>query len=245
MRQFISSLILLTLVSPIVHAESWKETAKAELASPWTTDARPWLIGGTALTGLLLLLDDETVDPLQDSWSKRKPLGDWALWGDYGGQAITNGVYILSMMGMYWASDDEEYKRHAGVMARASTYAISVNYLIKLIAHEERPNKANYMSFPSGHSASAFAFSSVVWAEHGWAWGLPATALSLLTGASRINDNEHYLHDIVGGATVGISYGLGVSYWNRRSNSSSSTVTWHFVPWISSKAQLAYLSVAF
>ena len=41
--------------------------------------------------------------------------------------------------------------------------------------------------------------------------GVPALSLATLVGASRINDNRHYLHDVLAGATIGLVYGIGIS----------------------------------
>ena len=30
-----------------------------------------------------------------------------------------------------------------------------------------------------------------------------------------MNDNQHYLHDVLAGATIGISYGMGIYYRNQ------------------------------
>jgi membrane-associated phospholipid phosphatase len=85
--------------------------------------------------------------------------------------------------------------------------------IIKVSVRERRPDDTNdRSSFPSGHSATVFAFASVVAMDHGWQWGIPAYTLAAFVGYSRINDNRHYLHDVVAGATLGIGYGLGVGY---------------------------------
>jgi membrane-associated phospholipid phosphatase len=61
----------------------------------------------------------------------------------------------------------------------------------------------------------------VVGAEHGVAWGVPAYAIATLVGVSRVNDNAHYPHDVIAGATVGIAYGLGLYYLDHKKTSTS------------------------
>ncbi len=244
MRLKLSSSLFVVLLCLPAQASDWHKIP-GELASPWTTPARPWLIGGSMLTVGILMHDETTEDPLQQSWSQQKPLGDWAEVGDLGGQAIPNAAYALGMMGMYWHSQDKLYSRRATLMAKASAYAISVNYLLKITVRQQRPNGTDYKSFPSGHSASAFAFSTVVWAEHGWQWGIPATLLSTLTAASRINDNMHFLHDVVAGATVGISYGLGLYYFTKDLDAPKTTASWSFAPIVTRDVQMALLSYSF
>jgi membrane-associated phospholipid phosphatase len=82
--------------------------------------------------------------------------------------------------------------------------------VLKYSVRQERPDSTQRNSFPSGHTTTAFAFAAVVGEEHGWRWGVPAYALATLVGWSRMNDNKHYLHDVLAGATIGTSVGLGV-----------------------------------
>lgn len=70
-------------------------------------------------------------------------------------------------------------------------------------------------SFPSGHSATAFAFATATSRE------LPASSVVLvpLAGAvaySRVHTGVHYPSDVVAGATIGIGCGMAsriVSEW--------------------------------
>ena len=60
-------------------------------------------------------------------------------------------------------------------------------------------------SFPSGHTASAFAAAiALLW--HNRKIGVPLTIFSALMGFSRIYVEVHYCTDVIGGAVVGIIY---------------------------------------
>lgn len=188
-----------------------------ELTSPLRADTRNWLIGGTTLTAALVLLKGEVVDPIQRDLSQRKPLGDFSVLGDYGGRFIPNAIYSGAMFCAYKVTNESSYLGFSLIMMKASVYAVATSTLLKVTIQEPRPNdRSDTKSFPSGHTTAAFAFSSVVTAEHGFfPYGLMATALATLTGLSRINDNKHYLHDVVAGATIGTVFGLGVSRVNQ------------------------------
>jgi hypothetical protein len=185
------------------------ETIPSELASPWT-EARTWLLVGVGLTGALAVLKPQGVDPVQDYFRDRQPLGSFSRLGDFGGLSITNGLYILGMGSHFLATDDRRSFRRAASMLKATVYSASTTFLIKYGTQSRRPDGSDRLSFPSGHSTAAFAFATYVTAEHGIAWGAPAFALAALTAASRMNDNRHYLHDVVGGAVVGTVWALGV-----------------------------------
>ena len=59
------------------------------------------------------------------------------------------------------------------------------------------------MSFPSGHTSTAFAAAGFLHRRYGWKWGLPAAAAAALVGASRVQSKDHYWHDVVVGAAIG------------------------------------------
>ncbi|MGE4132116.1 MAG: phosphatase PAP2 family protein [Bdellovibrionales bacterium] len=208
-----------------------------ELASPWTTKARPWLLGGSAVTLSLVAFKDEVVDPFQEQTVRDKPLGEWSKLGDLGGQFIPNALYISGMAITGWAVGGGPYIGWAKVMAKGSVYAVLTTWVLKYAIHEPRPHEnGDNLSFPSGHTTAAFAFASVVAAEHSFfPYGVSALALATLTGYSRINDNKHYLHDVIAGATVGTAYGLGVSYYLRSQEESLvSQNRWMVVPTLGS-----------
>ncbi len=208
---------ILIIASMLIFSRGAFATIPGELASPWTTSARPWLLSGAATTGLLLVLQKEIVDPTQKEISGEKPLGQYSVIGDYGGQLIPNVLYAGGMGIAFWSTGNRQYADHAMIMIKASTYALGTSFTLKFLVHEKRPNNADYFSFPSGHATAAFAFAGVVTGEHGfWPYGFFANALASFTALSRINDNKHWLHDVVAGATIGTVFGLGVSEYNQK-----------------------------
>ncbi|HVF40859.1 MAG TPA: phosphatase PAP2 family protein [Gemmatimonadaceae bacterium] len=75
----------------------------------------------------------------------------------------------------------------------------------------------DYRSFPSGHTALAFAFASVVssetvrwWPQSRWLVGSVMYGGATLSGLSRIYDNQHWASDVVMGAAIGTLTGLKV-----------------------------------
>ena len=194
-----------------IPAPTAAPSALQELASPWTTSAQPWLLGGSALTLFLIATDDSIDKPFQRYSNENKPLGQFSRVGYWAGLSIPNAAYIL---GMFAAQN----KSKALVMTKATLYAQATTLALKLTVREPRPDNSDYASFPSGHTSSAFAFAAVIGEMESKYWAVPAYGLAAVVGYSRINDNKHFLHDVVAGATIGMAYGIGISQLNGRDN---------------------------
>ena len=109
-----------------------------------------------------------------------------------------------------------------GVMAIGMASA-TVNLGLKHIAIRKRPLRDEVAqaqarrvrmpssnSFPSGHTASAFAFATAVGQRIPSLW-LPLRGLALLIGYSRIHTGVHYPGDVVAGAAVGSACGWTIA----------------------------------
>ncbi|MGE3608353.1 MAG: phosphatase PAP2 family protein [Bacteriovoracaceae bacterium] len=208
-------LFILTLFCSSM-AHSWElKDFKAEIQTP-ITESKEFLGSGALILGTVLIFEDQIVDPTQEETVEDKPLGKWSWVGDLSGQMIPNGLYILGQSIAGSTGDKRGYERAIG-MFKATAYAASVTTVLKYSIREPRPNNHKERnSFPSGHSTTVFAFAGYVFEEHGWEWGIPATTLAMFTAASRINDNRHYLHDVIAGATIGLSYGIGIARYQKK-----------------------------
>lgn len=101
-----------------------------------------------------------------------------------------------------------------GVADQTALYVLSFSIMggstaiVKRLASRPRPDGSNLYSFPSGHTASAFAAAEFLNQEYrdvspwiGYAGYTVATA----TGALRMYNNKHWLSDVVAGAGFGIA----------------------------------------
>ena len=101
-------------------------------------------------------------------------------------------------------------------------------YSIKIAAHRPRPfvmlrlaeadlliRENPYTSFPSGHTAAAFATASIL-SFYFKKWLIPAFAAAVCAGLARVYLLVHYPSDVVAGAVIGILISLGVIYISRR-----------------------------
>ena len=85
---------------------------------------------------------------------------------------------------------------------------------LKLITHRKRPNGKSYKSFPSGHAGGAFGLATTLQHIYGKKIGIPAYLMAFFVASSRINDNKHYLSDVVAGSLIGgiVARGFATHY---------------------------------
>ena len=83
-----------------------------------------------------------------------------------------------------------------------------VAYGLKRTFPEERPDHSDRRSFPSGHSAEAFAAAATLENRYGWKAGLPAFAAATLVAVARVEGRKHHWYDSVAGAAIGTGGGL-------------------------------------
>lgn len=206
------------------------DNAKEDALSPFSTDAVKIFGVGSVLTLLTLSFNDTFKKDFQESVTQERPLKKYSKWGDFLGRGVPNMAYALFMGGSYLIYDDQKSLDRVVLMTKASLYSGAMTDLMKITFRQTRPNGSKY-SFPSGHTTTAFAFSSVVAMEHSLPWGIAANALAAFVGFSRINDNAHYLHDVLAGATIGAMYGVGVYKSQEiRQQKKAQTATFMLIP---------------
>ena len=144
--------------------------------------------------------DTSTARTVQGAWP-----GDAFEPGKLAGNFLTHmaaggGTYLFGR-----ATGHDRIARLGNDLIRAQILSQSVVHAAKLATQRDRPVGSNTHSFPSGHTATAFATAAVVQRHFGWTAGIPAYAFAGYVGASRMAANGHYLSDVILGAGVGIA----------------------------------------
>lgn len=81
------------------------------------------------------------------------------------------------------------------------------NTILKHATHRLRPNGSDYLSFPSGHTSTAFLgaeFLAQEYSEKSVWYGVAGYAIATTTGIFRLYNRDHWLSDVVAGAGFGI-----------------------------------------
>lgn len=208
--------------APTPEEDTFWNNVKNDFIAPFVNPTgQKVLFGGAAVVGGLVLTREITVDPLQEETSRKKPMGGYSEYGNISGQTVPNLIYFVGMEAYAFFGDNPEAHEFAKIMLKSTLYSSLVTGALKETVKESRPNDKNdKSSFPSAHSTRAFAFASTVNELHGSSWGIPAYVLATAVAYSRINDNRHYVHDVLAGAAIGASYGISIAqrYRNKNSN---------------------------
>jgi membrane-associated phospholipid phosphatase len=113
-------------------------------------------------------------------------------------------VFSLSAMGV----KGKHNIREQAILYGLSTAIMSATvFATKNISAELRPDASNNKSFPSGHTANAFAAAEFLRKEYQGVspWiGVAGYGVATLTGYLRMYNNKHWFSDVVTGAGVGI-----------------------------------------
>jgi len=89
-------------------------------------------------------------------------------------------------------------------MFNTSLATMSTAYGLKAMLNAKRPDGGR-LSFPSGHTASAFMGATFLHHRYGFRCAVSAYAAATFVGFSRVHSRRHYTYDVLG--SVAIAYG--------------------------------------
>jgi len=132
--------------------------------------------------------------------------------GDFGSVAGNPFLHFGIAAAWYGISvDRRDVKNYS--FSKTMIEALVVNdlwtMLFKAGMGDHSPN-GEWGGWPSGHMSSSVAFASVVHEYYGWGPAIPLYLLSGYIGATRLQDREHDLSDLVFGAALGWCVGHSV-----------------------------------
>lgn len=127
----------------------------------------------------------------------------------YGPAAVVYGLNFAGVKGKHNFFD------RSMIYGLSNLILLGTVNTVKKATAQERPDGSAYNSFPSGHTAEAFASAEFLRQEYkdASAWyGIAGYAMAAATGYLRMYNNKHWLSDVVAGAGVGIA-STKIAYW--------------------------------
>lgn len=158
---------------------------------------------GLGATTLASAYDARTKDALVGSCPSCGSAGATA-----GGSAVVPLVGALFVAGRF--APQGRFRAASYDFAQALVVNGAYTGLLKYSVKRGRPDGSDSLSFPSGHTSTAFSLAGVASHHYGWKVGVPMYALAAGIGLSRIEQDRHHLSDVIAGATLGFIVGRTV-----------------------------------
>jgi hypothetical protein len=121
-------------------------------------------------------------------------------------------VYGLNMAGI---KGKNNLRDRTMIYLLSSIIQNATVFSIKKLSRQLRPDSSGYNSFPSGHTATAFASAEFLYQEYKdvslW-YGVAGYTMAAATGYLRMYNNKHWFSDVIAGAGVGI-VSTKLAYW--------------------------------
>lgn len=170
----------------------------------------PSLLVGYGVIGMesdqLKSFNSQIKDEITEDIDRKTTIDDFSQW------APAASVYGLNALGIQGKNN----LRDRSVILATSYLIMSGTVLgLKSITKIERPDGSSRNSFPSGHTATAFAGAEFLYQEYKdqsiW-YGITGYAVATGTGLFRMYNNRHWLTDVATGAGIGI-LSTKIAYW--------------------------------
>jgi hypothetical protein len=138
-------------------------------------------------------------------------------------------VYGLNWLGVKGKND---FANRTAILIKSELMLGILTFSLKRITAVPRPDTNELTSFPSGHTAQAFAAATFMAREYGhksiW-YSIGAYTVATGVGAMRVLNNRHWVPDVLVGAGIGIlttnlAYLTHQYRWGKKNKGSQTTV---------------------
>lgn len=146
---------------------------------------------GRLLSGVIVLLCSGQAVANTHSWSQAS--------------SVARTVVIAAALGIPSVQDDWTGTAQTGASV-GSAFLLAEG--LKQAIPEMRPDGSNRHSFPSAHTATAFAAAASLQNRYGWEAGLPAQLVATFVAVARVKARKHRWGDVAVGMAMGEATGF-------------------------------------
>lgn len=192
------------------------------------SDRTPAIRNALIVVGTMALLDDPTRDHVQD---RRNPASDRIAdrFEPFGAEYVAG---VLAGFAVFGKLADRPQAVQTALDGTISTVIAAglVVPALKEISGRTRPRRdlgnsdfhpfSGGASFPSGHTAAAFAIATTIARNNDRRWVKDVSySVATLVGYARIDHDAHWLSDTLSGALIGMAVAKSVNRFNRERRS--------------------------
>ena len=201
------------------YFKGYLSDAGSVLASPLSWGASGWLKFSFVAAATYFISSEE--EDLQ-GWAQTRRNDDTDMVSQYLRPA-GSGKYVLPALGALYVTGriagSSRARRTALLGLESVVISGALTGALKYLTHKERPNPSivddvpwngpglshAHLAFPSGHATCSFALATIVAAEYGdYPMVRPlAYCAAALAALSRVNDNAHWVSDVILGSAIG------------------------------------------
>ena len=242
MKNILASLLFITLAPPYVlhaqinprhHAERIHIDFKNTLYIPsrakiiQQTITFPVILIGA---GLYAMTDNEVLNryEIKEERDEHSPTFRHHL-DDYLQYSPIVAVYGLNAMGV---NGQNNLANRTALLIKSEMIMSVLTFSLKKLTAVPRPDTGEPTSFPSGHTAQAFAAATFMVKEYGHKnvlYSISAYTVATGIGVMRVMNNRHWASDVLAGAGIGI-LATNLAYlthrynWGKHKTKSASTI---------------------
>lgn len=188
--------------SDTTYSFSLTETPAKKQSELWQAAKTPTVL---ISLGVLSCVNDDIINRYEIREERNEHMPNFhSTFDNYLMHAPVAIVYGLNAVGVKGKND---FKNRTLLLVKSEAIMAALTFSFKSITKVSRPDDSNDYSFPSGHTAQAFATATFMAKEYGdkniW-YSIGAYGMATTVGAMRILNNRHWVSDVLAGAGIGI-----------------------------------------
>lgn len=156
--------------------------------------------------GTVITLDgDDLINKYEIREERQESLGSFHTSIDnylqYAPIALTYGLNVAGVKSQH------DFANRTALLIKSELIMVAITYPLKQLSAVARPDTGQRNSFPSGHTAQAFAAATFMHKEYGkkniW-FSVLGYGMATGVGLMRMANNRHWASDVIAGAGIGI-----------------------------------------